>query len=139
MVRRLVSVPVPDPLYFNKAVPGTRVFCSGRTGLTKVSDTGMNVVPNLPEGRVRLWIFHEAHRSVGYGTAACTRTRTRPRVFQQGRTRYQGIFPRAYRTYQSVGYGCGCRTKLIKVSGTGSTRGTYPWYTLVCTLLPCTP
>ena len=43
-----------------------------------------------------------------------------PRVFQQGRTRYQGILPRAwYRTYESVGYGYGCRTELTKVSGTG--------------------
>ena len=36
----LYPVPVPDPLYFNKAVPGTRVFCRGRTELTKVSGTG---------------------------------------------------------------------------------------------------
>ena len=34
MVRLLVPVPVPDPEYTNKAVPGTRVFSAG--------------VPNLP-------------------------------------------------------------------------------------------
>ena len=47
---------------------------------------------------------------------ACTRTRTQPLVFQQGRTRYQGILPRAYRTYQSVGYGYGHRAKPTKQS-----------------------
>ena len=43
-----------------------------------------------------------------------------PWVFKQGRTRYSGILPRVYRTYQSVGYGFGCRTstEVIKRSGT---------------------
>ena len=132
-VRMLVPVPVPDPLYFNKAVPGTRVFCRGRNKLIKVLGTGMDIVPNLSKCRVRVWMPYRAYQSVGYGyggftkltkgvgygTAACTRTRTRPRAFQQGRTRYQGIFQREYRTYQSVGYGYGCRTELTKASGTG--------------------
>ena len=61
----------------------------------------------------------QAYQSVGYGMDACTRTRARPFVFQQGRICYQGILPRAYRTYQSVGYGYGCRTELTKESGTG--------------------
>ena len=92
-----------------------------------------------------MWMFYQAYQRVEYGTAACIRTRTRPQVFQQGRTRYQGSFPRAYkltkvsgtggevvpsllkfrvrvwmpyRTYQKVGYGYGCCTKLIKGSGT---------------------
>ena len=43
---------------------------------------------------------------------------TVPRVFQQDRTRYQSILPRLYQTCQSIGYGYGCRTELIKVSGT---------------------
>ena len=92
----LVPVPIPDPLYFNKAVPGTRVFCRGRTELTKVSGTGMDVVPNLPKGRVRAWIRYQANQRVGYGYGcrtkltkvsgtggidACTRTHTRPLAF----------------------------------------------------------
>ena len=138
VVWMLVPVPIPDTLYFNKTVPGTRVFCCGRTELTKVSGTGMDVVPNLPKSRVRVWMSCQAYQRVGYGTAACTRTRTQPRVLQQGRTRYQGILPLAYRTYQSVGYGYGRCTKLTKVSGTGKTRSRYPWNTLIGTL-PHTP
>ena len=42
----LVPVPIPDPLYFNKAVSGTRVFCRGRTELTKGSGTGVDAVPS---------------------------------------------------------------------------------------------
>ena len=107
--------------------------CGCRTELTKVSGTGMDVVPNLPKCGVRVWMSYRTYqrvgegygcfikltKGVGYGTAACTRTRTRPHVFQQGRTRYQGILQREYRTYQSVGYGYGCRTELTKGSGTG--------------------
>ena len=54
MVRLLVPVPVLDLGYFKRAVPGTRVFSSGSTELTKVSGTGMDVVPNLPKCRVRV-------------------------------------------------------------------------------------
>ena len=124
IVRLLVPVPVPDPLYFNKAVPGTRLFCRGCTELTKVSGTGMDVVPNLPKCRVRVWMFYQAYQRVGYGTISCTYTRTRPRVFQQDRIPYQGNLPLAYRTCQSVGFGFGSRIKLTEVSGTGNTRGT---------------
>ena len=73
----------------------------------------------LAKSRVRVRVFYQAYQRDGYCTAGCTRTSTRPRVFQQGRTRYQGIFPRAYLTYQSNGYGWGSRTKLTKVSCTG--------------------
>ena len=93
----------------------------------------MDVVPCLPEGQVRVWMFYQAYQEVGYGTADCIRTRTRPRVIKQGRTRYQGTFPWAipnspkcrvqvgklYQAYQSVEYGYGCRTELTKGSGTG--------------------
>ena len=145
VVWMLVPVPIPDPLYFNKAVPGTRVFrctrvfCCGRTELTKVSGTGMDVVPYLPKSHVRVWMFCQAYQRVGYDTAARTRTRTRPRVLQQGRTRYQGILPLAYQTYQSVGYGYGSCTKLTKVPGTVNTRSRYPWYTALIGTLPYTP
>ena len=54
MVRLLVPVPVPDLMYFNRAVPSTRVFSSESTELTKVSGTGMDVVPSLPKCRVRV-------------------------------------------------------------------------------------
>ena len=49
-----VPVPVPDRLYFNKVVPGTRVFSRGRIELTKVPDTGVEVLPSLPKCRVRV-------------------------------------------------------------------------------------
>ena len=53
MVGLLVPVPVPDLGYFNRVVPGTRVFSSGSTELTKVSGTGIEGVPNLPKCQVR--------------------------------------------------------------------------------------
>ena len=53
MERLLVPVFVPDPGYFNKVVPGTRVFYRRRTELTKVS--------------VRVWKSYQAYQSVGYG------------------------------------------------------------------------
>ena len=137
MVQLLARIRTPGISTKPYPVPG--YFCRGRTELTKVSGTCcMDVVPNLPKGRVRVWMFYQAYQRVGYGTAACTCTRTRPRVFRQGRTRYQNIFPRAYRTYQSVGYGCGSRTKLTKVLSTGNARGTFPLYTVV-RALPYTP
>ena len=40
MVRLLVPVPIPDPGYFYRAVPGTGVFSHGRNELTKMSDMG---------------------------------------------------------------------------------------------------
>ena len=54
MVRLLVPVPVPNLGYFNRAVRGTRVFYRWRTERTKVSGTGMEVVPSLPKCRVRV-------------------------------------------------------------------------------------
>ena len=120
----LFPYPYPNPSISTRPYPVPGYFAAG--------------VPNLPKCRTRVWMFYEAYQRVGNGTAACTRTRTRPRVFQQGRTRYQDIFPRAGRTNQSFGYECGSRTKLTKVSGTSNTRGTNPWYTLVRTL-PYTP
>ena len=81
------------------------------TKLVKGSGTGIDVIPSLSKDRVRVWMVYQAYQRVEYGTAACIRTRTRPQVFEQGRTRYQ--------TYQNVGYGWGSRTKLTKVSGTG--------------------
>ena len=81
----------------------------------------MEVGPKLLKHRVRVWMLYQAYQIVKYGTAVCTRTRTRARslVFHQGRTRYQRILPRAYRTYQSVGYGYGCCTEFTKGSGMG--------------------
>ena len=54
MVRLLVPEPIPDSGYFNRAVPGTKVFYCGRTELTKVSGTSVEVVPSLPKCRVRV-------------------------------------------------------------------------------------
>ena len=58
MVRLLVPVPVPDPEYFNKIVPGTSTLSRGRADFTKVSGTGGEVVPSLPKCRVRIWMAY---------------------------------------------------------------------------------
>ena len=114
------------------------------TKLTEGSSTGIYFIPSLPEGRVRVWMFYQAYQRVEYGTAACTHTRTRPQVFQQGRTQYQCIFPRRadfskvsgtggeiipvlpkcrvrvwrpYQTHQRIGYGYICCTKFTEGSG----------------------
>ena len=54
MIRLLVPVHVPNLGYFNRAVPGTGVFCSGSTEVNKVSGTGMEVVPSLT--KCRIWV-----------------------------------------------------------------------------------
>ena len=47
-------VPVPVPAhYFYEGIPVPRVLCHGRTELTEVPGTGMNVVHNLHKFRVR--------------------------------------------------------------------------------------
>ena len=119
---------VPVPGYFNKAVTGTRVFCRGLTERTKASGSGMGVVPSLPYQSVGYGYgsLYQSFRSVGYGTARCTPVSAAPvpaprYLFQQGRTRYQDILARAYRTYQSVGHRYGSRTTLTKVLGVGNT------------------
>ena len=76
--------------------------------LTKVSGTGIMysyVIPSLPKCQVREGPSMDACTRTRTRTRTRNRNRTRPPVFQQGRTRYQGILPRAYRTYQSAGYG----------------------------------
>ena len=161
MVRLLVPVPVPDLGYFNRAVPDTKVFFSGSTGLTKVSGTDMKVVPNLPKCQVRVWMSYQAYQRVGYGYG-CFANLTKGSVWcgclcpypyltsgiSTGSYRVPRYFPAevpnflkcrvrvwmSYRTYQSVGYGYGNRSKLTQVSDTDSTRGVYPLYTLVRTL-----
>ena len=60
MVRLLVPDPDPDPdpdplLYLNKAVPGTGVFCRGRTELTK---TKCRV-------GVRVWMSYRTYKGSG--------------------------------------------------------------------------
>ena len=42
----VVPVPVPASGYFYKGIPVPRVLCHGRTELTEVPGTGMNVVQN---------------------------------------------------------------------------------------------
>ena len=73
MIRLLIPAPVPHPRYFNKAVPGTRVFFRGRTELTKVSGTGGEVVPSLPKCRIRVWMTYRTHQRVGYRYGCCTK------------------------------------------------------------------
>ena len=77
----------------------------------------------LPKCRVRVWKSYRTYQSVGYrygccteltkvsgtGMDTCTRIRTPPVVFQQGRTRYQGILPR----YESAGYGYGYGSDVV--------------------------
>ena len=45
-----ILVPVPEPLYFNKVVSDTRVFCRGRTELTKVLGYGWVWMSELTKG-----------------------------------------------------------------------------------------
>ena len=44
-------VPVPASGYFYKGIPVPRVLCYGRTELTEVPGTGMNVVHNFQSFR----------------------------------------------------------------------------------------
>ena len=48
MIRLLVSVPVPRPRVFQQGRTRHQGISSGCTELTKVSGTGLDVVPNLP-------------------------------------------------------------------------------------------
>ena len=124
-VQLVVNGPVPAPRYLNKIVPGTRVFCHGRTKLAKALGTNVEVVRSISKYRVQVWMSYQAYQSVWCGTACCTHTCRYTLVFGQDRTLYQGILTRTYQTYhfESVGRGNGSRTKLTRVSGTGSTRG----------------
>ena len=61
-----------------------------RTELTKGLGTGLNALPSLQKGRVRVWMFYQPDQRVGYGTAACTRTRTRPRILRTEVSEYSG-------------------------------------------------
>ena len=45
-----------------------------RTGLTEVSGTGIDVVPNLPKGPERYWRCTEVVAVSGTGTGVCTGT-----------------------------------------------------------------
>ena len=72
-VRLLVPVLVPDPGYFNKHVPGTRVFSHGRADFTKMLGTGGGVVPSLLKCRVRVWMTYQTYQRVGYGYGCCTK------------------------------------------------------------------
>ena len=104
-VPRYQWYPYPYPGYFNNAVPGTRIFCRGRTELTKVPSTDMDeVVPSLlpTDGN---GCFTKLTKGSGMVRLLVPVPGTRPRVLQQGHTRYQGIFQREHQTYQSVGYG----------------------------------
>ena len=49
-------------------VPVPRVLWQGRTGLTEVSGTGMNVVQNSQKFRVRVWKSFRAFRISGTGS-----------------------------------------------------------------------
>ena len=51
---------------YKNAVPVTRVLWHGRTDLTEVTGTGMNVVQNSQKFFVRVWMYR-THRSSGYG------------------------------------------------------------------------
>ena len=85
------------------------LMCYPSNKVIKSDTKKSKVVPNLPKGRVR------------GGMDTCTRTRTL--VFQQGRIRYQGILPRAYRTYQSVGVRVGMDVRTYERVGYGFVNG----------------
>ena len=46
-----VPVPVPAPGYFETSIPVPRVLCHGRTELTEIPGTGVNVLQNLQNFR----------------------------------------------------------------------------------------
>ena len=72
-------VPVPSPGSFYKGIPVPRRLCHGRTELTEVPGTGMNVVEltqipgagmnvqKLHNFRVRVWMSGRIYRRFGTG------------------------------------------------------------------------
>ena len=152
--------PYPYPRYFNKAVPGSRVFCRGRTRLTKVSGTGVDVLPKLPKCRVRVWMYRTYQR-VGHRYGCFTKltkesgmvvlllpvsvpnlgyfNRAEPdtRVFCRGSTELIKVSGTGMDVVTNLPK---CRVRVwkshqaTKVLGTGNRRGMYPLYTLVRTL-----
>ena len=89
--------------YFNKAVLGTRVFCRGRTELTTVSNTGMDVVLNLPKCQLQVWIPYRTCQRVGYGYRCRTELTKGSGTgmdflpsLPKGRIRYRCLYPYPY-------------------------------------------
>ena len=118
----LLPVPAPDPLYFYKAVPGTRVFCRGRTELPELpkgSGTGMDVVRSLLKGRVLVYMSYQAYQRVGYGYGCFTKLTKGSgmvRLLVPVRVPDPGYIDKAVPGTRVSYRG---RTKLTKVSGTG--------------------
>ena len=54
------------PGRYKNAVPVPLVLWHGRTDLTEVPGTGMNVVQNSQKFFVRVWMLYRTHRSSGY-------------------------------------------------------------------------
>ena len=89
-----------------------------RTKLTEGLGTGMNVLPSLPKGRVWYGCLYPYPYLIW---GILTGPYPVPGYFPAGVLNFPECRVRvlmSYRTYQSVGYGYGCRTELTKVSGT---------------------
>ena len=98
-----------------------------RTKLTKVSGTGMDVVPNLLKYLVPVLMSYRTYRSVRYRclcryelTEVCSTGIDVPNLPKCP----IAVLRMSYRTYRSVRYRYGCRTQLTEVSGAGNTRMT---------------
>ena len=108
---------------------------------------GIDVVLSLPKGRVRVWMFCQAYQRgrAWYGclypypypsSGISTVSYPVPGYFPAGIPNLPKCWVRIwmpYQTYQSVGYGYGSHTKLIKESGTGNTRGMHPLFGMYLT------
>ena len=107
------------PGYCNKVLPVPRVLCHSLTGITEVPGKGMRILQSLKMFRVRVRTSYRTYRSSGYcGTGAQNSQKFRagtkhavpvPRV----------LWPRAYRTSRTSGYGYECCTELPELPGTG--------------------
>ena len=98
-----------------------------------MSSTGMDAVPNLPKGQVRVWMLYRAYQRIGYGYRGCTKLSTWSVMdmdvlpsFSKGRVWYGWLYPSPSSTPDistksylvSVFFSRG-RTELIKALGTG--------------------
>ena len=100
------------PSGYKKCCTRTPGFCvTGRTELTEIPDTGMNILQNVQKFRVRVWKSYRNFKSSGYcDTVVQTLQKFRVWVWM------------SYRTHRSSLYGLGCYTELTEVPGTGNTR-----------------
>ena len=107
------------PRYCNKAIPVPRVLCHNLTGVTEVPGEGMGIFQNFHKFRVRLRKSSTTSRTSGYCGAGVQYSQK----FRAGTKHAEPVpwvlWPWAYRTSRSSGYGYECRTELTEIPGTG--------------------